>query len=60
MKWREASIILFDKKIPIKLKFKFYRSVVRPIILFGLECWAVKRVEQNMSVVEMRMFRWMR
>jgi len=30
MKWREASGVLCDKKISMRLKDKFYRSVVNP------------------------------
>ncbi|KAG5573939.1 hypothetical protein H5410_063705 [Solanum commersonii] len=42
MKWRLASGVLCDKKIPPKLKGKFYRVVVRPALLYGAECWPVK------------------
>ena len=49
-----------DKKVPLKLKGKFYRPVVRPAMLYGTECWAVKsQHESKISVAEMRMFRWM-
>jgi len=34
-KWRKASGVLCDKKVPLKLKRKFYRTVVRPRILYG-------------------------
>lgn len=48
------------KKFQSDLNGKFYRGVVRPTILYGLECWAVDRgIEQIMSVKEMRMLRCM-
>ncbi|XP_019238156.1 PREDICTED: uncharacterized protein LOC109218258 [Nicotiana attenuata] len=59
MKWRLASRVLRDKKVPSKLKGKFYRAVVRPTILYGAECWAAKNSHtQKMKVAEMRMLRW--
>ncbi|KAF3660389.1 putative OTU domain-containing protein-like isoform X1 [Capsicum annuum] len=42
MKWKLASGVLCDKKVPPKLKGKFYRVVVRPALLYGAECWPVK------------------
>ncbi|RZB50734.1 Metal tolerance protein 4 isoform B [Glycine soja] len=60
MKWRKASGVLCDAKVPIKLKGKFYRTAIRPAILYGTECWAVKSQHENkVGVVEMRMLRWM-
>ncbi|KAL5146330.1 Craniofacial development protein 2 [Glycine soja] len=60
MKWRKASRVLCDAKVPIKLKGKFYRTAVRPAILYGTECWAVKSQHENkVGVAEMRMLRWM-
>ncbi|KAF3661313.1 SKP1-like protein 21 [Capsicum annuum] len=38
MKWKLASGVLCDKKVPPKLKGKFYRVVVRPAMLYGAEC----------------------
>ncbi|KAL5168243.1 LINE-1 retrotransposable element ORF2 protein [Glycine soja] len=58
MKWRKASGVLCDAKVPIKLKGKFYRTAVRPAILYGTECWAVKSQHENkVGVAEMRMLR---
>ncbi|KAL5172393.1 hypothetical protein HKD37_16G045160 [Glycine soja] len=60
MKWRKALGVLCDAKVPIKLKGKFYRTAVRPAILYGTECWAVKSQHENkVCVAEMRMLRWM-
>ncbi|XP_070035945.1 uncharacterized protein [Nicotiana tomentosiformis] len=60
MKWRLASGVMCDKKVPPKLKGKFYRAVVRPPKLYGAECWAAEKSQtQKMKVVEMRMLRWM-
>ena len=52
--------MLCDKKVPPKLKGKFYRVVVRPAMLYGAECWPVKNFHiQKMKVAKMRMLRWM-
>lgn len=47
---------LGDKRVPMTLKGKCCRTVVRPALFYGAECWAVKkRQEQKMQVVERRM-----
>lgn len=40
MKRKEASEVLRDKKIRLKIKYKFYRAIVRLAMLYGSECWA--------------------
>jgi len=51
---------LCDKKVLLKLKGEFYRTTVRPTMLYGTECWAVKsQHESQVSVAEMRMLCWM-
>jgi hypothetical protein len=37
MKWRQASGVLCDKKMSHKLKGKFYRTAIRPTMLYGAE-----------------------
>lgn len=60
LKWKSASGILCDRRIPAKLKGKFYRTAIRPAMLYGTECWAIKKQHiSKMSVAEMRMLRWM-
>ncbi|VFQ79148.1 unnamed protein product [Cuscuta campestris] len=59
-KWRLASGVLCDPKISPRMKGKFYRSVVRPAMLYGAECWAVKKTHvRRLHAAEMRMLRWM-
>ena len=37
-KWRSTSGFICDKKVPLKLKGKFYRTAIRPAMLYGTEC----------------------
>jgi hypothetical protein len=43
LKWRQTSGVLYDKRMPYKLKDKFYRTTIRPALLYGAECWHIKR-----------------
>nr|XP_033512275.1 uncharacterized protein LOC117276960 [Nicotiana tomentosiformis] len=59
MRWRLALGVLCDKNVPPRLKGKCYRVVVRLAMLYGVECWPVKKSHvQKMSLAEMRMLRW--
>jgi len=58
-KWKEVTGIVLDKKIPLKLKIKVYKTVLRPVLLYGAETWALRRKEENLlERTEMRMVRW--
>jgi hypothetical protein len=60
MKWRQASGILCDKRVPQKLKSKFYRTAIQPAMLYDDECWPTKRRHvQQLGMATMRMLRWM-
>ena len=60
LKQRNASGVLCDGKILLKLKGKFYKTAIRPILLYGSKCWAIKyQHERKTSVAKMRMLRWM-
>ncbi|KAK6760934.1 hypothetical protein RB195_022125 [Necator americanus] len=52
-------MVLCDKKVPVRLKSKIYRTVVRPVALYGCECWpTTKALERVLHAMEMRMLRW--
>jgi len=58
-KWKFFSAVLCDKRVPLGLKGKVYHMVVRPAILYGSECWPLKKIQvQRLTVAEMRMLRW--
>ncbi|XP_068082112.1 uncharacterized protein [Anabrus simplex] len=48
-----------DGRMKDHLKTKIYRTVIRPVALYGTECWpATKEVECRLSVMETKMLRW--
>jgi hypothetical protein len=58
LKWHQASGVLCDLRVSLKLKDKFYRTMIRPAMLYRAECWPTKRRHvQQLSVAEMRMLR---
>ena len=58
--WKKCSGVLCDRRMPVKLKGKVYKTVSRPAMLYGAETWATtKRQEKRIEVTEMRMLRWM-
>ncbi|KAL4180816.1 hypothetical protein AMTRI_Chr12g268000 [Amborella trichopoda] len=60
VKWRCSAGILCDRRIQMRLKGKFYRTTVRPALLYGAKCWVDKKqYTYRMSVAEMKMLRWM-
>ena len=60
LKWRSATRVLCDRNIPLWLKEKFYRTAIRPFLLYDTEYWSIKIYQaQKMSVVEMHMHHWM-
>ena len=61
MKWKQLTGVLCDKKVPIKLKDKVYKMVIKPTMTYAAECWAVRKKDENrLHVAEMRMLRWIR
>ncbi|KAL4196774.1 hypothetical protein AMTRI_Chr04g184840 [Amborella trichopoda] len=46
--------------LSMKLNGKFYRITVRQALLYGTECWEIKKQgTHRLSVAEMRILRWM-
>jgi hypothetical protein len=46
---------LCDKKVPLKLKGKFYHIVVISAMLHDRECWAIKNQDNDrISIAKMR------
>jgi hypothetical protein len=45
--------------VPLKLKDKFYRTAIRPAMVYGAEYWPTKRRHvQQLSVAEICLLRW--
>ena len=43
----------------MKLKSKLYKTVVRPAMMYGSECWALrKQEEQRLHTTSMKLLRW--
>ena len=58
-KWRESTGVLCDKKVPKKLKVLIYKTVIRPVMLYGAETWPLTDyLAERFSVCEMRMLRY--
>ena len=55
----DLSGVIYDKNVPVKLKSKMYKTLVRPAMVYWSECWALrKREEQRLHTTEMKMLRW--
>jgi hypothetical protein len=39
LKLRQVFDVLCDPKVPLKLKGKFYKTAIRPTMLYGAECY---------------------
>ena len=44
--------------MPRKLKIKLYTTVIRPVLLYGAECWTVRKKEEKiLEKTDMKMLR---
>ena len=56
--WRKVTGVIYDKRTPTKFKTKIYTTIVRPALLYGTECWAMKESDKRrLNTTEMRMLR---
>ena len=56
--WRKLTGVLYDRKIPLRLKAKVYEAIIRPALTYGCECWAMKVTnKRKIATTEMRMLR---
>ena len=53
--WKRCSGVLYDRRMPVKLKGKVYKTVVRLALLYGAETRATARGQDD----EMRIQMWM-
>ena len=57
-KWRDLAGVMNDRKMPRRAKTRVYTTVIRPVMLYGAETWAVTKREMNkLEVAEMKMLR---
>ena len=58
-KWREVTGVICDEKILVKLKHKIYKTVIKPTMTYGAECWTMKKKDEMLvNKTEMKMFLW--
>uniref|UniRef100_A0A914X791 Reverse transcriptase domain-containing protein n=1 Tax=Plectus sambesii TaxID=2011161 RepID=A0A914X791_9BILA len=58
-KWRQVTGVLCDRQMPTTIKGKIYKTVIRPVVMYGSECWAATAThEQALHAMEMKMLRW--
>ena len=59
--WRETTEVMCDRNIPAKLKDKVYKTAITPAMVFGAECWAVrKKQEMKLHTTDVCMLQWAR
>ena len=61
MKWKGVSGVMCDRKMPVELEEKVFKTIIRPAMTYGSECWAIKKKDESkLNSAEMRMLRWAR
>ena len=47
MKWKEVSGVMCDRKMPVELKDKVFKTIIIPAMTYGSEYWAVKKKDDS-------------
>ena len=56
----ETSGVLCNRRMPTRLRGKFYREAIRPAMNYGVECWPIKKQHMHkMDVAKLRMLKWL-
>ena len=48
--WKEVSGVMCDRKMPVELKDKVFKTIIRPAMTYGSECWAVKKKDEREQI----------
>ena len=59
-KWKDLSSLLVNRHIPLKSRSKVYCACIRPVLLYGVEAWAItKKQKETLENCDRRMLRYM-
>ena len=59
--WNNVSGVMYDRRMPARIKKQIYKTMFRPTALYGYETWAVKRQHPcKLEVAEMKCLRAIR
>lgn len=57
--WKEVMGILCERRVPVRLKVKMYKTLVRPALMCGIGNLVLNKAQVNrMREIEMKMLRW--
>ena len=58
--WWKVSGVICDRRVPVRVKGKVHKAMVRPAMMYRLEATAPlrKSEEKKMDMSEMKMLRW--
>lgn len=60
LKWREVTGVTCDRRMPVRLKGLVYKTIIRPVLMYGSETWAATQTHvRAVQAAEMKMLRWM-